>query len=467
MSMQRFSPAGTSSDPLLLDRIPPQNLDAEKSVLGAMLIEPEAIGRAVEFLKGDAFYQDSHRRIFEAIVLLYERNHAADLITLCEELTRQNQLDAVGGAAYVQELLEGVPTAANVEYYAKIVREKSLLRQLISSCSRIASQAYEASGPAEEVLDTAERQIFDISQRRVGRGFAPLKELIHSSIEQVEKLYHRKSHITGVGTGFTELDEMTSGFHPGDLVIIAARPGMGKTSLALSIAQHVAIRERGGVAIFSLEMPTEQVVLRLLCSEARVDLHRVRSGRLFDADWAHLTIAAGLLAEAPIYIDDSVPMTVLEMKSKIRRLYTELKSDLKLIMVDYMQMMTGRSRSENRQQEIAEISRSLKAIAKELRVPMVVLSQLSRAPERRTDDARPQLADLRESGAIEQDADLVAFIYREAYYNRESEKQSEAELIIAKQRNGPTGMIKLAFVKEITRFENLALHPPVAAGEEV
>ncbi len=447
-----------------LDRIPPQNLDAERSVLGAMLIEQEAIGRAVEVLTSESFYHEGHRRIFEAILALYERSAAADLVTVSEELTKRGQLDASGGSAYVHELLEGLPTAANVEFYAKIVREKALLRQLIASCSRIASQAYEPSGTVEELLDSAEQRIFDISQKRLGRGFAPLKDYIHSSIEQVEKLYHRKTHVTGVGTGFTELDDMTSGFHPGDLVIIAARPGMGKTSLALSIAQHVAIRERGAVAIFSLEMPTEQVVLRLLCSEARVDLHRVRSGRLFDADWAHLTIAAGLLAEAPIYIDDSVPLTVLEMKAKMRRLYAELKTDLKLVMVDYMQMMTGRSRAENRQQEIAEISRSLKAIAKELRIPMVVLSQLSRAPERRTDDARPQLADLRESGAIEQDADMVAFIYRDAYYNKESDKPGEAEIIIAKQRNGPTGTIKLAFVKEITRFENLALHPPLPDG---
>ena len=439
---------------------PPQSLEAEKSVLGAMLIENDAISMVVEILNIDDFYRDTHKKIFSTIMALYEKGEVLDVITLTEELKKKNELDNIGGTAYIDELIETVPTAANIEFYAKIVKEKAILRQLLSSATNIVSDVYESTSDIDDILDKAESSIFNISQKRIRKGFAHLKDYIHESIEKIERLYHKKGKVTGVSTGFEQIDEMTSGLQPADLAIIAARPGMGKTSLCLSIVQNVAIREKGAVAVFSLEMSAEQVVMRLLSSEARVELQRIRTGKLYDSDWPKLTIAAGVLAEAPVYIDDTASINMLEIRAKIRRLISEIKTDLRLVVIDYLQMMSGRLRSENRQQEIAEISRALKALAKELSVPVLVVSQLSRAPERRgTDENRPQLSDLRESGAIEQDADLVGFIYREAYYKKDTKNPNEAEIIIAKQRNGPTGTIKLAFIKEYTRFENLILRP--------
>lgn len=440
--------------------VPPQSLEAEKSVLGSLIIENDAIARVVEILNPDDFHRDTNKKIFNSILTLYERGEVVDIITISEELKRKNEFDNIGGAVYIDELIGTVPTAANVEYYARIVQEKAILRQLLNSAISIISDVYESTYDINDILDKAESTIFNISKKRTKKEFIHLKDYLHESIEKIEKLYHGKGKVTGVSTGFELIDEMTSGFHPGELIIIAARPGMGKTSICLSIAQNVAIREKNPIAFFSLEMAAEQLVMRMLSTEARVDLQRLRTGRLFDSDWPKLTIAAGVLAEAPIYIDDTALINVLEIRAKVRRLSAEIKTDLKLIIIDYLQMMRGRGRVENRQQEISEISSSLKALSKELMVPVLVVSQLSRAPERRgTDENRPQLSDLRESGAIEQDADLVAFIYREAYYKKDAKNPNEAEVIIAKQRNGPTGTAKLAFIKECARFENLLLRP--------
>lgn len=435
-----------------IERVPPQNLEAERAVLGAMLLDKGAIGRVLETLDEDCFYKEAHKKIYSVIINLYEKNEPADLITVVEELRRENCLEEVGGAAYVASLLDTVATAANVEYHARIIREKAILRNLIAAGTKIVAAGYEETDEVENILDQAEQLIFYIAQKKVGRGFVRIKDYIHDSFEAVERLYHRKVYITGVSTGFTEIDEKTAGLQPSDLIVVAARPSMGKTSLCLTIAQQVSIRDHIPVAIFSLEMSAEQLVLRMLCSEARVELHRVRTGRLEDPDWGRLTMAAGLLAEAPIFIDDSPALSVLEMRTKARRLKAEC--NLGLVVLDYLQLMQGRGRFESRQHEISEISRSLKALAKELKVPVIAISQLSRAVESRM-ERRPQLADLRESGAIEQDADMVAFIYRDSYYNPHSEKKDIAEVIIAKQRNGPTGTVELIFKKEYTRFEQL------------
>lgn len=439
-----------------LDRVPPQNVESEKCVLGSMLIDNDAISRVIELIDESHFYKDAHRKIYTAILNLYDKNEPIDIITVTEELKKGGELEAVGDIAYVDELINTVPTAANIDYYAKIVLEKAILRKLITSATAIITRAYEAGDNTDNILDEAEQLIFNIAQKKILKGFVSIKSHIPSSIEKVESLYQKKSSVTGVSSGFVELDNMTSGFQPSDLIIVAARPSMGKTSFCLNVAQHIAVKEKGAVAIFSIEMSVEQLVLRMLCSEARVDLHRVRSGRLFDQDWPKLTIAAGVLSEAPIYIDDTAPLTVLEMRAKIRRLLSETKADIKLLMVDYIQMMHIKGRVENRQQEIAEISRSLKALAKELKIPIIAISQLSRAPERRGEDSKPKLSDLRESGAIEQDADVVAFIYKEFPDNAEADKSTEVIFTLAKQRNGPTGDIHLAFIKEYTRFENIS-----------
>jgi replicative DNA helicase len=436
----------------------PHNLEAEKSVLGAILIHNEAFNHAAELLDSRDFFRDAHRRIFEKMIGLSERGDAIDFVTLKEELTRSGDLEEVGGPAYIASLADGVPRSANVEYYAKIVKEKSTLRSLIHSANKILTEAYEAEEEPDLLLDEAERAIFAIAEDRIRAGFVPLRDLVQSSFTTIEKLQQHKGMVTGVPTGFVDLDEMTSGLQPSDLVLVAARPSMGKTSFVLNIAQHVGTATDMIVGFFSLEMSKEQLFMRMLTAEARIDAHRFRSGYLNEKDYGRLSHALGTLAEARVFIDDTASIGVLEMRAKARRLKAE--HGLHLIIIDYIQLMSGRGRFESRQAEIASISRSLKGLAKELGVPIVALSQLSRASETRADH-RPQLSDLRESGALEQDADVVMFIYREEQYREADGSQKEgvegtAEIIIGKQRNGPVGTVKLAFIKEHTRFENLA-----------
>jgi replicative DNA helicase len=444
-------------NPQTSDRTLPHNLEAERSVLGAILLRNEVINSAVELLRPEDFYREGHRRIFEKMIALSERAQAIDPVTLSEELDRGGDLDEAGGPAYLMRLVDGVPLSTNIDHYARIVREKSTLRQLIASSSGILQDAYDGELDVAELLDSAERRIFEISDRRLGTGFVPLRELVHGSFETLEKLQSQKGLVTGVPTGFTDLDELTAGLQPSDLVIVAARPSMGKTSLVLNVAQHVGTKTDLTVGIFSLEMSKEALFTRMLTSEARIDAHRFRTGFLQEKDWSSLAQAVNTLADARVFIDDTAAMGVLEMRAKARRLKAE--HGLHLLIVDYIQLMQARGRFDNRQQELSHISRSLKGLAKELNVPVLALSQLSRAPEARA-DRRPQLSDLRESGALEQDADLVLFIYREEMYEKTEENDGVAELIIGKQRNGPTGRIKLAFIKEFTRFENLEWRQP-------
>jgi replicative DNA helicase len=435
------------------ERTLPHNLEAERSVLGAILIQNDAFNSAAQVVDARDFYRDAHRKIWDKMVTLSERNEPIDYVTLKEELSRAGELEHVGGPAYITSLADGVPRSTNVEQYARIIKEKSVLRSLIFSANRIISSAYEAEEDADTLLDGAEKAIFEIAEDRVRQGFVPLRDLVHSSFSTIEKLQQHRGLITGVPTGFVDLDEMTSGFQPSDMIIVAARPSMGKTSLVLNIAQHVGTTTDLTVGFFSLEMSKEQLFLRLLTSEARIDAHRFRSGYLGEKDYSKLSQAMGKLAEARVFIDDTASIGVLEMRAKCRRLMAE--HGLNLVIVDYIQLMQGRGRFESRQQEIASISRSLKGLAKELSVPVVCLSQLSRASEARADH-RPQLSDLRESGALEQDADLVVFIYRADQYEKSEDNEGVAELIVGKQRNGPTGSVKLAFLREYTRFENLA-----------
>lgn len=441
------------SDVSSMQRIPPQSLEAEVSVLGAMMMDARAIPEVIEVLPGDSFYKDSHRRIYAAILELFERNEPVDLTTLTNRLRNKGDLEAVGGAVNLVSILNSVPTAANVTYYAKIVFEKALLRRLITTATEIVGMGYTEDQEVDVILNRAEQLIFDLAQRKISRGIISVADMLHDSFEAIEKLYANKQHVTGIASGFRDLDIMTSGFHASDLIIIAGRPSMGKSSLALNIAQHVGIKEATPVALFSLEMSAEQLVQRLLCAEARVDAHRLRTGYLAESDWPKLTTAAGTLSGSKIFIDDTPAIAVLDIMAKARRLMA--REPLGLIIVDYLQLMQSRKGFDSRQQEISEISRSLKALARELSLPVIALSQLSRAVETRS-DRRPQLADLRESGAIEQDADLVGFVYREEYYKPTPENEGIAELIIGKQRNGPVGTVKLAFIKKYTRFENLA-----------
>ncbi len=430
----------------------PHNLEAEKAVLGAVLIHNPQINLAVELgIASQDFYRHAHQQIFDKMVSLSERDEVIDLVTLKEELNRAGNLNEVGGPAYIAALVDGVPKSTNVEYYAKIVKEKAILRSLIGSANKILSTAYQAEADSDEQLDRAEQSIFEIADQRLKGGFVKLHELLPGGVETIEKLQEHKDFLTGVPTGFTELDRLTSGFQPSDLVIVAARPAMGKTSLALNIAQYVGTKTEKTVGVFSLEMSKEQLFLRMLTSEARINARRFRDGYLGSEEYKKLSDALGALGEASVFIDDSSSITVLEMRAKARRLKSE--HGLHLLIVDYLQLMQGRGRFENRNLELASISRSLKSLAKELKVPVVALSQLSRAPESRSEH-RPQLSDLRESGALEQDADVVLFIYREDQYDRKAENENTAEVIIGKQRNGPTGTVRLAFLKEITRFEN-------------
>lgn len=441
------------SSEITLDKIAPQNLEAEMAVLGSMLIAEEAISVAMETLDSDCFYKDTHRKIFEAVAGLYSVNKAIDLITLTDELKRNGALDEIGGASFLTALVNSVPTAANISHYVNIVKEKSILRSLINNATRVVSLCYESEGNIEEVVDSAERLIFEVKDKRQKGSFLHLKEIVKDSIEIIDKLYQKKAHVTGIPSGFIDFDLKTAGLQPSDLIVIAGRPSMGKSALALGIAEYAGVIEKIPLAIFSLEMSKEQLVQRMLCSHARVDANKVRTGYLAVSDWPRLTAAAGKLSEAPIFIDDTPAISVMELRAKARRL--KMHHDIQLIILDYLQLMRGSFGIENRQQEISEISRSLKALARELNVPVVAVSQLSRAVESRQDH-RPQLFDLRESGAIEQDADLVALILREEYYNPSEENRGLAEIMIAKQRNGPVGSLKLTFLKEYTRFENIA-----------
>jgi replicative DNA helicase len=438
---------------LALEKIPPQNLEAEMAVLGSMLLDQDAISVSCESLDKESFYKDSHKKIFEAILDLYNANKAVDLITLTNELKKNNLLEDIGGVSFLTALANAVPTAANINHYVHIVKEKSILRTLINNATRIVSMCYESEGNISEVVDNAERFIFEVSDRRAHGTYMHLKEIVKDSIETIDRLYQKKAHVTGIPTGFIDFDTKTSGLQPSDLIVIAGRPSMGKSALAIGMAEYAGVIEKMPLAIFSLEMSKEQLVQRMLCSHAKVDAHKVRTGYLATSDWPRLTAAAGKLSEAPIFIDDSPAISVMELRAKARRLKSH--HDIQLIILDYMQLMRGSAGIENRQQEISEISRSLKALARELRVPVVAISQLSRAVESRQDH-RPQLSDLRESGAIEQDADVVVLILREEYYNPTPENQGVTEVNIAKQRNGPVGTLKLAFIKEYTRFENIA-----------
>jgi replicative DNA helicase len=443
----------------ILRRIPPQNIEAEQSVLGAVLLENDALNQALEILAPEAFYRESHQEIFRAMITLGERGQPVDAITLTEALRGKGVLEAVGGPAYIAELAAFVPSAANVAHYARIVREKSVLRSLSAVATEIASRAYEGTDEVDEFLDEAEHRIFEISERRIKPAFHTMHVLSRDSLKLIEQLYERRELVTGVPTGFIDLDRITAGLQPSDLVIFAARPGMGKTALALNVAAYAAIeaRPRLAVAFFSLEMSKEQLVLRMLCSEARVDGAKARAGFLSERDFPRLAQAAARLSEAPIYIDDSSDLSAITLKAKCRRLFRErANSDAKLglVIVDYLQLMRSSRPAEYREKEIAEISRSLKGLAKELKVPVLALSQLNRQVESRP-DRRPLLADLRESGAIEQDADVIAFIYRdEMYKGKESKEPGVAEIIIAKQRNGPTDIAKLTYLSQFTRFES-------------
>ncbi len=449
-----LSPLKTVTQPSSY-RLPPQNIEAEQCVLGGILIENQALLKVIDILHPDDFYKEAHGIIYEAIIDLFDRNEPQDLVTVYNILKSKGKLEAIGGAAYLAEITETMPVAANIGYYAKIVYDKAVLRRLIQKASDIVTMCYGEIGDVNEVLESAEAGIFEISQSNVRQSFHPLKSVIKHGIKNIEDLYERKELITGVPSGFTEVDRLTSGFQPSDLVIIAGRPSMGKTAFALNIAQHAAISKGISVAIFSLEMSRDQLALRMLCSEARVDAQKVRTGFLSEKDWPRLISAADYLSKAPIFIDDTPIISALEIRAKARRLKS--KHNLGLVLVDYLQLMKGRGYNERREQEISEISRSLKAMAKELDLPVIALSQLNRKVEDRP-NKMPQMADLRESGAIEQDADIIAFIYRDEVYNHSEDNPNRgiAKIIIGKQRNGPTGVVKLAFVDRYATFANLS-----------
>ena len=430
----------------------PSNPEAERAVLGAILLDNSAYNQAASLLTPDDFFLDSHRRLFARVMDLAEHSRPIDLVTLSEELMRHNELEAIGGAGYVSSLTDGLPRLGNIEHYAKIVKDKAMLRCLMQVSNNILTRCVEGSEEAEDILDAAETLVLSVGEQRIRAGFLDFREIFRNSFESIDALRERGKRITGLETGFRKFDEMTQGLQPADLIIVAARPSMGKTSFALNVAQHVALRLKQVVGVFSLEMSREALVLRLLCAEGRVDSHRMRADFLNREEWAKVATALGRLAEAPIFIDDTPALTITEMRAKARRLQAE--RGLGLLLVDYLQLMGGRGRFENRTQEISSISRGLKALAKELRVPVVAISQLSRAPEER--GGRPRLSDLRESGQIEQDADLVAFIYREELVRPTETNRGRAEIIIEKQRNGPTGILQLAFLSKYTSFENLA-----------
>ncbi len=435
-------------------KIPPQNTEAEQAVLGSILLKTDLLGSVLEILQPVDFYKQGHRLIYEAMLDLFDKNEPQDLLTVSNLLTNTNKIDQAGGPAYLATLTSIVPVTANITSYARIIREKSILRRLITVNTDIANRCFEEQNDIDLLVDQAEQAIFDIAGSKGEQHFTHIKSIVPQAFAAVEQLYKRKELITGVPTGYGELDKMTAGLQPSDLIIIAARPSMGKTSFAMNIAQHASLVEKTGVAVFSLEMSKEQLVMRLLSSVGRIDSQRIRTGKLRSEDWPKLTRAVGMLSESPIFIDDTPAISVLEMRAKVRRLASQ--HDIGLIIVDYLQLMRGKS-TENRTQEISDISRSLKALAKEHRVPVIALSQLNRGLESRT-DKRPMMSDLRESGAIEQDADVICFIYRDEVYNKAEDNPDKgtAEIIIGKQRNGPTGTTRLTFIKEFTMFENMS-----------
>ncbi len=448
----------------VLDHGMPQNLEAERALLGSVLLDNSALNVALETLNKDDFFSDSHRLMFEKMVAISERNRTIDLVTLAEELSKDGLLEKTGGAAYLAALTDGVPvgTAASISEYARIVKEKSIIRKLINASNNVIARCLEASDEPEALIDLAQSQVFEIAEQKVPSGFMGVKDIVKSSFGTIDVLFDRGKSVTGVETGFIDLDNMTSGLQPGELIILAARPSLGKTALALNIASHAAINGNP-VGVFSLEMSKESLLIRLLCAEARIDSHKLRTGFSSRDDWGKMMQALGRLAEAPLYIDDSPALSIMQIRARARRMKAE--KGLGLIIVDYLQLITGAGRFENRTQEVSYISRSLKSIAKELHVPVLALSQLSRAPEERPGH-RPQLSDLRESGSIEQDADVVLFIFRQDYYKRSEEEgeagepQGKSELIIGKQRNGPTGNVPVVFIKRYARFEN------ASGGEE-
>ncbi|MDO6354263.1 replicative DNA helicase [Caloramator sp. CAR-1] len=433
-------------------RVPPHNIEAEQSVLGSMLLDRNAIADVTEILTGDEFYKESHRILYKTIEEIYNKDEPVDIITVIDLLKSRNLLEVVGGVSYISNIVASVPTTANAKSYAKIVKEKALLRRLIIASNEIMDKCYQEPDDVEEVLGLAEKAIFDISQNKSHNDFEPLSEIIMKSFDSIEHLSKTKGDVTGIPSGFTDLDRKTSGFQKGDFILVAARPSMGKTAFVLNIALHAALRAKKSVAIFSLEMSKEQLAFRMLCAEANIDMLKLRTGDLDEEDWFRLARAAGPMSESKIFIDDTPGISVNEMRSKCRRL--KIEKGLDLIIVDYLQLMSGSKRSESRQQEVSEISRSLKALAKEMDAPVIALSQLSRAPEARSDH-RPMLSDLRESGSIEQDADLVMFLYRDEYYHKDTDKKNIAEVIIAKQRNGPTGTVELVWLGQYTKFGNL------------
>ena len=440
------------------EKIPPQSIEVEQAVLGAMLLDKEAIGKALEIIDRDSFYRDDHQKIFSAVVDLYDKNQPVDIITVSDELTKRKELDNIGGRIYLLELTEKIATTANIEYHCNIVLEKSTLRKLIDTSTQIVSQCYDASLDVDDLLDRAEQGIFNISEKRIKEGFIPIGELLPHTFEAIEEYQKKGGMVTGLSTGFFELDTLTGGLQNSDLIVVASRPSMGKTAFCLSIAEHIAIEEKTPVGVFSLEMAKNQLAQRMLCSRARFSTYKMRTGRISDHEYSNLAVAVGPLAEAKIFIDDTPNIGILQMRAKARRL--KAQHDVGMVIVDYLQLMQGPKNVESRQQEISLISRSLKGLAKELGIPVVAVSQLSRKVEDRGGDKRPLLADLRESGAIEQDADVVVFVYRPEFYGIEKFKdgapsQGVAEIIVSKHRNGPTGDLRLTFIKDYARFENM------------
>ncbi|MBM9511646.1 replicative DNA helicase [Desulfobulbus marinus] len=441
--------------------LPPQNIEAEQAVLGTILIQDKSLLQVAEIIDPEDFYKNAHKIIYAAMVSLFEKSEPHDLITVTGLLNDQNKLEKAGGAGYIASLTDIIPFTGTLVHHANIIRKKSVLRRLIQTTSEVAARCYDTQDDIETLVDEAEKTIFEIAQSKKGQGFQPMANIVPKAFDRITKLYDRQELITGVATGYDELDKMTAGFQSSDMIVLAARPSMGKTALAMNIVQHAALIEKVPVAVFSLEMSMESLALRMLCSLGRIDSQRMRTGKLLETDWPKLTRATGMLADAPIYIDDTAGLTVLEMRAKARRLKSE--DNIGMVVVDYLQLMQGKSGIENRAQEISDISRSLKGMAKELDVPVVALSQLNRSLESRT-DKRPQLSDLRESGAIEQDADVIMFIYRDEIYNKAEDNPNRglAEVIVGKQRNGPTGIIKLTFLGEFTTFENYTtLAPPL------
>ena len=435
----------------MLDRVSPQNIEAEQSVLGAILIDQGAIAKISDILQPEDFYREAHKLVYRSAMTLFERGEAIDFITVIDMLRREESLERAGGISYITSLANGVPTAANIVFHAKIVQEKSLLRRLIHAATDIATMGYAETEEVERVLDHAEQKILEVATRKIGQDFAPIKEIIFSTLDKIDEMHKAKGGITGLSTGFTNLDKLTGGFQRSDLILIAARPSMGKTAFVLNVAQHMATRDKKSVAIFSLEMPREQLAMRMMCAEGLIDSQHFRTGAMSNEEWKNLVDAADRLSASPMFIDDTAGVNAVELRNKARRISKE--HGLDCIIIDYLQLMDGgaHSRIDNRQQQISDISRSLKALARELQVPVIALSQLSRGPESRT-SRKPMLSDLRESGSLEQDADMVAFLYREDYYNPETEKKNLTELIIAKNRNGPTETVELYFHKNFTRF---------------